>query len=49
VKRDKGKDREIDGALGLGAEGERVSLYFFCFVVTKLQKAGNPYQYRLSP
>ncbi len=34
--------------LGSGRRGERVSLYFFYYVVTKLQKAGNPYQYRIS-
>ena len=33
---------------GSGRRGERVSLYFFCYVVTVLQKAGNLYRERLS-
>ncbi len=33
---------------GSGRQGERVSLYFFCYVVTVLQKAGNPCRKGLS-
>ena len=33
---------------GSGRRWESESLYFFCYVVTTLQKAGNPYQYWLS-
>ena len=40
--------REMWVPWGSGRRGERVSLYFFCYVVTVLQKAENHCEYRLS-